>query len=376
VRILLHYCVNFTKQVLKNITLRWHDENDKQTLLCSNPIFRNLKMIIDQVRDVLKIEAQGILDLVDRVGKEIEDAAQMILKSKGRVIITGMGKSGLVGRKIVATLSSTGTPSFFLHPAEAIHGDLGMVTSDDIILAISNSGRTTEINYLIPMFKQMGTRIISFTGDTQSPMAEAGDVVIDVGVEREACPMGLAPTASTTATLAMGDALAVALIHLRRFNKKDFKRFHPGGNLGERLAVKVKEVMLTGDHVPIVQIGSEVSQAIMEINAKGIGATVVVDKDNRLEGILTDGDLRRTLMKYKTIHSFRVEEIMSPSPKTIDEDMTAAEALGIMELNGITHLVVLDRGKSVKGIVHLHDLLGREDFKFNGSTASTQRPYR
>jgi arabinose-5-phosphate isomerase len=327
-------------------------------------------MIIDQVKDVLKIEAQGILDLVDRVGKEIEDAVQMILTSKGRVIVTGMGKSGLVGRKIVATLSSTGTPSFFLHPAEAIHGDLGMVTSDDIVLTISNSGRTTEIQYLIPLLKQMGTRIICFTGDTQSPMAEASDVAIDVGVEREACPMGLAPTTSTTATLAMGDALAVALMHLRRFDKKDFKRFHPGGNLGQRLAVKVREVMLTGDHIPLVVIGAEVSQAIQEIDAKGIGATVIVDKANGLKGILTDGDLRRALMKHQEIHPFKVEEIMSPSPKTIDEDMTAAEALGIMELNGITHLVVLDRGQCVKGIVHLHDLLGREDFRINGGSAS------
>lgn len=333
-------------------------------------------MIIDQVKDVLKIEAQGILDLVDRIGPEIEEAAQMILKAKGRVIITGMGKSGLVGRKISSTLSSTGTPSFFLHPAEAIHGDLGMVTADDIILTISNMGRTAEINTLIPLFKRMGTKIISFTGDIHSPMARESDVIIDVGVEREACPMGLAPTASTTATLAMGDALAVVLIHLRRFSKKDFKRFHPGGSLGERLSIKVKEVMLTDAHIPMVILGANIGQAIREIDSKGIGATIIVDKDKKLKGIITDGDLRRALAKQKDIHLFEVEEIMSPAPKTIDEDITAAEALGIMELNAITHLIILDKEKRVKGIVHLHDLLGREDFKYNGGLTLTQRANR
>lgn len=332
-------------------------------------------MIIDQVKDALKIEAQGILDLMERIGTEIEEAAQMILNAKGRVIITGMGKSGLVGRKISATLTSTGTPSFFLHPAEAIHGDLGMVTKDDIILTISNMGRTPEINNLMPLFKQMGTKIISFTGDIQSPMALESDVVIDVGVEREACPMGLAPTASTTATLAMGDALAVVLIHLRRFDKKDFKRFHPGGSLGERLSIKVREVMLTSNHIPRVLLGSDVSKAIKEIDSKGIGVTIVVDSYNRLEGIITDGDLRRALIMRQEIHSLKVEEIMSSSPKTIDEEITAAEALGIMELNGITHLVILDRKRVVKGIIHLHDLLGREDFRINGGLISTQRAH-
>jgi arabinose-5-phosphate isomerase len=337
-------------------------------------VFR--KMIIDQVKDVLKIEAQGILDLVERIGSEIEEAAQMILKAKGRVIITGMGKSGLVGRKIAATLSSTGTPSFFLHPAEAIHGDLGMVTKDDIILAISNMGRTAEINNLIPLLKEMGTKVISFTGDLHSPMALESDVVIDVGVEREACPMGLAPTASTTATLAMGDALAVVLIHLRRFDQKDFRRFHPGGSLGERLSVKIKEVMLTGNHIPKVVLGSDVSQAIREIDSKRIGATLIIDGNNRLQGILTDGDLRRALVRQLDIHSLKVEEIMSPTPKTVDEEITAAEALGIMELNGITHLVILNREKVVAGIVHLHDLLGREDFRINGGLTSTQGTHR
>jgi arabinose-5-phosphate isomerase len=297
----------------------------------------------------------------------------MILKAKGRVILTGIGKSGLVGRKISATLSSTGTPSLFMHPAEAIHGDLGMVTRDDILLSISNSGHTPEINKLLPIIKEMGAGIISFTGDPASPMAQISDVIIDVGVEREACPMGLVPTTSTTAALAMGDALAVVLINLRRFSHKDFKRFHPGGSLGERLATKVTEVMFTDDHMPVVILGTRVEDAIMEIDSKGIGATVVVDGDKKIAGILTDGDLRRALLKEKDIRHLKVEDIMTASPKNIEEDLTAAEALGIMELYGITHLLVLDREKRLKGLVHLHDLLGREEFRLNGITTSPTR---
>jgi arabinose-5-phosphate isomerase len=335
-------------------------------------------MVIEQAKEVLKIEAQGITDLIERIGPEFEKAVQMILEAKGRVILTGMGKSGLVGRKISATLNSTGTPSLFLHPAEAIHGDLGMVTKDDIILAISTSGQTTEINNIVPIIKNMGAKIIAFTGQLDSPMALESDVVIDVGVEREACPMGLAPTASTTAALAMGDALAVALINSRSFDKKDFKRFHPGGSLGERLAVKVKEVMLTDDHLPISVLGSRVEQALKEIDSKGIGATVVVDSDNRLAGMITDGDLRRALAREGNIQQEKVEKVMSASPKTIDEDQSSAEALGVMELYGITHLIILDREKRVKGLVHLHDLLGREEFKLNGgfprSTRTNNRP--
>ena len=330
-------------------------------------------MILEQAKDVLKIEAQGILDLIERVGPEFEEAVKTILKAKGRVILTGMGKSGLVGRKISATLSSTGTPSLFMHPAEAIHGDLGMVTKDDVILSISNSGNTPEINRLLPIIKKMGARIISFIGDTESPMAQISDVTIDVGVEREACPFGLAPTTSTTAALAMGDALAVALINLRRFSQKDYKRFHPGGSLGERLATKVADVMFTGDNMPAVRMGSMVEDAIIEMDSKGIGATIVVDANQKVAGILTDGDLRRALIKQKDIHHLKVEEIMTISPKSIEEDLTAAEALGIMELYEITHLIIIDRGKRLKGVVHLHDLLGREEFKINGSFTSSKR---
>jgi len=322
--------------------------------------------VLDQAKEVLKIEAHGILGLVERVGPEFVRAVNMILKAKGRVILTGMGKSGLIARKIAATLNSTGTPSLFLHPAEAIHGDLGMVTPDDIILAISNSGETPEINSILPILKTMGAAIISFTGAPDSPMAEHSDVVIDVGVEREACPLGLAPTASTTAALAMGDALAVVLIKMRKFGKEDFKRFHPGGSLGERLAVKVREIMLTGQSVPVVKAGTSLSDALKEMDEKRIGATLVEDRDGRLLGIITDGDLRRALLKKRDIHGLVVDEIMTPSPKTIDQDQSAAEALALMELYGITHLAIVDNSRRIIGIAHLHDILGREEFRLNG----------
>jgi arabinose-5-phosphate isomerase len=323
-------------------------------------------MDIEQAKEVLKIEAQGILSLVDRIGPEFEKAVELIFEARGRVILTGMGKSGLIARKIAATFSSTGTPSLFLHPAEAIHGDLGMVTRDDIALAISNSGQTSEINKILPVLKEMGAKIIAFTGRADSPLADLADVVIDVGVEREACPMGMTPTASTTAALAMGDALAVALINRRRFNQEDFRKFHPGGSLGERLAVQVRQVMLTDDNIPMVSTDARVGNAVEEINSKHVGATLVVDPDRKLLGIVTDGDLRRALLKHKDIHSMNATDIMSPSPKVIDENQTAAQALGLMEHNGITHLVVVDRHHRVKGLVHLHDLLGREEFRVNG----------
>jgi len=333
-------------------------------------------MIVEEARNVLQIEAQGILSLMERVGPNFEKAIDMIMEAKGRVILTGMGKSGLVARKISATLSSTGTPSFFLHPAEASHGDLGMVTSNDIVLAISNGGHTPEVNSILPLLKEMGASIISFTGGLNSPMAKASDVVIDVGVEKEACPMGLAPTASTTATLAMGDALAVVLINRRRFGRDDFKKFHPGGSLGERLASKVRDFMLTDDRVPVVSLESRIRDAIKVINDKRIGATLVVDHDKKLVGMISDGDLRRALLKKENIHDMTVKEIMTPSPKTVEEDVTTAEALGLMELYGITHLVIVDKLNRVKGVLHLHDVLGREEFSVNGAFVSTRGNHR
>jgi len=331
-------------------------------------------MILEQVKEVLKIEAQAILDLVDRVGSEFEDAVRLILESKGRVILTGMGKSGLVARKISATLNSTGTPSLFLHPGEAIHGDLGMVTRNDIVVAISNSGHTAEINTLLPILRGMDVRIISLTGGLDSPMAENSDVVIDVGVEREACPMGLAPTASTTAALAMGDALAVVLIHSRRFSQQDFQRFHPGGSLGERLCTKVREVMLTDDDIPLIPLGSPLREAIAIMDAKCLGATLVVDEEHHLAGVITDGDLRRALSQSLDLDALTVEDLMSTTPKTVQKDQTAAEALGLMEMFGITLLAILDNHNRVQGVIHLHDLLGREEFRINGGYRIPQRP--
>lgn len=329
--------------------------------------------VIDYAKEVLRIEAESILALIKRIGPEFERAVDIILNSTGRVILTGIGKSGLIARKISATLNSTGTPSIFLHPAEAIHGDLGMVTRDDIVIAISNGGRTVEINRLLPILKSIGVKIVAFTGDSSSPMAKMSDIVVDVGVEREACPMGLAPTASTTAALAMGDALSVALIHCRRFTKEDFKKFHPGGSLGERLASKVKDIMLTGGRIPMVSINTTVKEALKEINKKGVGATIVVNEDNRLAGIICDGDIRRAIIKYGDIQGMRVEDIMTTSPKIVDEDQTAGEALSLMEFYGITHLVIIDEIRKVKGIIHLHDILGREEFKINVGIFTTER---
>lgn len=338
--------------------------------------FEMTPMVIEQVKEVLKIEAEALLGLVDRVGPEFERAVRMILKSKGRVILTGMGKSGLVARKISATLNSTGTPSLFLHPAEAIHGDLGMVTRNDVVLVLSYSGNTPEINTILPIIQQIGAKIITFTGAMDSSLAKASHVAIDVGVEREACPMGLAPTASTTAALAMGDALAVVLIHSRRFKSKDFKRFHPGGSLGERLATKVKEVMFTEDRIPTVFLGSKVGRAIREIDVKDIGAVVVVDREGRLAGIVTDGDLRRALLNHKSIHNLKVEQVMTASPRTVEQEQSAAEALGIMELYEITHLCITGRDRKLKGLVHLHDLLGRKEFRLNGGCIRSKGSHR
>lgn len=337
---------------------------------------RAIHSLREHAAEVLRIEAEGILGLIDRLGPEFDKAVETILESKGRVILTGMGKSGLVARKVSATLNSTGTPSLFLHPAEAIHGDLGMVTENDIVLAISNSGETAEINMILPILRKMGAKIISLTGRPKSPMGAASDVVIDVGVEREACPLGLAPTASTTAALAMGDALAVALISRRSFKQEDFRRFHPGGTLGERLGIKVKEIMLTGARIPSVPLEATARRAIEEIHAKKIGATLVVNKDRGLAGIVTDGDLRRALVKQRDVHGLPITDIMSSSPKTLDQDQTAAEAMAIMELYGITHLVVLDRYRKVKGIVHLHDLLGREEFRAHAGNRRTPGSHR
>jgi len=322
-------------------------------------------MVLDEAQEVLEIEAQGILNLIPKLGADFEKAVEAILNLRGRVIITGIGKSGLVARKIVATLNSTGTPSLFLHPVEAMHGDLGMVTSKDIVLALSNSGETGELTIILPSLKRIGAKLIAFTGNPESRLARASDLVIDVGVEKEACPLGLVPTASTTAALALGDALAVALINRRQFNHQDFQRFHPGGLLGERLTVKVSEVMLTGDQVPAVFPHQTISEALLEIDRKDLGTTLIVSEpDHRLLGIFTDGDLRRLIQREKAIQGLPIHQVMTTDPKSIRPEVLASEALEIMEQFLITVLPIVDELNKVLGILHLHDLLGRGDFKF------------
>jgi arabinose-5-phosphate isomerase len=328
---------------------------------------RKASRLLQQAREVLQIEAQGVLDLIERIGPEFEQAVEMILYSKGRVVFTGIGKSGIVGRKIMATLNSTGTPSLFLHPVEAVHGDLGMVTADDIVIAISNSGYTKELVTILPILKNIGVKLIAFCGDPESPLVKDSHVFINVGVEREACPLGLAPTTSTTAALAMGDALAVVLINRKQFNSKDFKRFHPGGSLGDRLSIKIKEVMLTEDRIPFVTIDQTVRETIFEIDNKKLGASLVVDDDMVLLGIVTDGDIRRALLQWKDIMGLNVIKIMTKSPKMIEEEKKVSEAITLMEHNAITVLPIVDKTKRVKGIVHLHGLLGGKELRFNGS---------
>lgn len=317
-------------------------------------------MIIEQAQKVLAVEAQAIERLIPRIDEHFIKAIELLLDCKGRVIVTGMGKSGLVGKKIAATLASTGTPSFFLHPAEGIHGDLGMVTADDVVISLSNSGETTEVVSILPIIKRIGASIIAMCGNSKSTMALNADVFIDVSVDEEACPLGLAPTASTTATLAMGDAIAVVLLSKRKFTPEDFALFHPGGSLGRKLLLTVENVMHSGEDNPIVSAETNVKEALFVMTSKGLGATAVVDQSGCLLGILTDGDIRRGL---ETGHQFLEESvvnIMTKTPKTITADKLAAAALSIMEKNKprpITVLPVVDKNNFVIGIVHLTDLL-------------------
>jgi len=317
-------------------------------------------MIIEQARQVLAIEAAAIEELIPRINGQFTAAVTMILACKGRVIVTGMGKSGLVGKKIAATLASTGTPSFFLHPAEGIHGDLGMVTADDIVLALSNSGETGEIISIIPAIKRIGAPIIALCGREQSTLAQTAEVFLDVSVCQEACPLGLAPTASTTATLAMGDALAVALLSERKFTPEDFALFHPGGSLGRKLLLTVENIMHSGEDNPIVPLDKTVKEALFIMTAKGLGVTSVVDADQRLVGIVTDGDIRRGLEQGHDFLDKPVTDLMTKTPKTITSDKLAAQALSIMEKNKprpITVLPVVDAEQRAIGIIHLTDLL-------------------
>ena len=314
--------------------------------------------ILDIAKKVLKTEAEAVLALAGRLDSNFEKAVDIIVGSKGRVVVSGMGKSGLVGKKIAATLASTGTPAFFLHPAEAIHGDLGMVTSEDVIIAISNSGETDELVGLIPFLKRFNVGLISMTGNPRSTLSRVADVNLDISVKEEACPLGIVPTASTAATMAMGDAIAVALLMKRGYKEEDFAFFHPGGSLGKKLFIKVKDLMHSGDSLPVVSQEMSMTKAVMEISSKRLGVTVVADSERRILGVVTDGDLRRGIEKWgKTVFDMKAGEVMTLNPRTISEDELAAKALSIMEEHSITALVVPDDEGKAKGIIHLHDIL-------------------
>ena len=313
---------------------------------------------LDIAKKVLKIEAEAVYALIEKLNSNFEKAVEIIYKSKGRVVVTGMGKSGLVGKKIAATMASTGTPAFFLHPAEASHGDLGMVTSDDVIIAISNSGETEEVLGLIPFLKRSNVHIISVAGNPDSTLSRVADVTLDVSVKEEACPFGVVPTASTTAAIAMGDALAVALLLKRGFKEEDFAFFHPRGSIGKKLFIKVKDLMHIGDSLPVVPLDTPMSKALIEMSSKRLGLTVVLDNKGRIAGIVTDGDVRRGLEKWGgRLFELTAGEVMTRNPKTISEEELAAKALSIMENLSITALVVPDTDGKPIGIIHLHDIL-------------------
>lgn len=309
-------------------------------------------------REVFRIEADAIRALGKNIGKSaFVKAVTLLYACKGHVVVTGVGKSGHVGRKIAATLASTGTPAFYLHAAEAVHGDLGMIGGADIILALSYSGETDELRALLPALRRMGNLMVAVTGNPRSSLARSSDAVLDIHVRQEACPMDLAPTASTTVTLAMGDALAVALLKLRKFTRRDFAKFHPHGTLGRKLLTRVSDVMHTGKAVPVVKSSATMSEVIVEISGKRLGLTTVLDGRGRIAGVITDGDLRRGLQTHEDFMRARAGEVCSRNPKTISKDSLATRALAVMEANAITSLIVADSRGRIHGCIHIHDLL-------------------
>ncbi|SFR51851.1 arabinose-5-phosphate isomerase [Marinobacter daqiaonensis] len=305
----------------------------------------------------IEIQRQAVGALLDRIDDQFVTACEVIMACKGRVVVTGMGKSGHIGNKIAATLASTGTPAFFVHPGEASHGDLGMITSQDVVLAISNSGSTSEVLTILPLLKRMGAPLISMTGKPDSTLAREAVANLDVSVAQEACPLGLAPTSSTTATLVMGDALAVALLDARGFSAEDFAFSHPGGALGRRLLLRVTDIMHTGDRIPRVHENTPLSGALLEISLKGLGMTTIVDDDGQMVGIFTDGDLRRTLDRSIDVHNTLIRDVMTRNGRTIHDDQLAAEALHIMEELKINALPVMNRAEQLVGAINMHDLL-------------------
>jgi len=309
------------------------------------------------VRRTIALERDAVSDLLERVDDSFSRACDILLHTRGRVVVTGMGKSGHIGTKIAATLASTGTPAFFVHPGEASHGDLGMITDQDSVIALSNSGSTTEVVTLLPLLKRLSIPLITMTGKPDSVLARAADVNLHTGVQQEACPMDLAPTSSTTVALVAGDALAIALLEARGFTAEDYAFSHPGGALGRKLLLKVDDIMHGGDGLPGVGLGTTVDTALMEISTKGLGMTTVLDDNGRLAGVFTDGDLRRALDRQIDIHRTPIADVMSRDPVTIDKEILAAEALHIMEEHAITGLVAVDGERRPTGVVKLQDIL-------------------
>jgi len=315
--------------------------------------------IVKEAKRVLRVEAQSLLDLAERIDENFSQAVELLYQCKGKVVLMGMGKSGLVGRKIASTFASTGTPAFFLHPAEGVNGDFGMLAKEDVIIAISNSGETRELLEVLPLIKRYGNRLITLIGNTNSTLAKAGDVNLDIRVKEEACPLGLAPTASTTATLAMGDALAITLMGKKDFKKEDFAILHPGGSLGKRLLLKVEDLMHVGKASPIISEKTLMKDAIFEITSKRLGVTGVCNAEGHLVGVITDGDLRRALEKFSDLFNREASEVMTRNPKWIEKDALAAKAVQRMEEYSITSLFVFNKAGDIVpvGIIHLHDLL-------------------
>ncbi|TXH04457.1 MAG: KpsF/GutQ family sugar-phosphate isomerase [Nevskiaceae bacterium] len=308
-------------------------------------------------RKVLEIERDALSALLPRINADFARACELMLACKGRIVVTGMGKSGHVGSKIAATLASTGTPAFFVHPGEASHGDLGMITKQDVVLAMSNSGETAEVLTILPLIKRMGAPLIAMTGKPSSTLAKTADVHLDVSVAQEACPLNLAPTASTTATLAMGDALAVALLEARGFTPEDFAMSHPGGSLGRKLLLKIADLMHTGERLPTVAPTATLSEALLEMTRKGLGMTAIVDEAGAVLGVYTDGDLRRTLEQGVDVRSAKIVDVMTKGGKSVQADHLAAEAVQLMEKHKITALLVLDNAGKLVGAIHMQDLL-------------------
>ncbi|MFH0926393.1 MAG: KpsF/GutQ family sugar-phosphate isomerase [bacterium] len=315
-----------------------------------------ISMILEHGRKVLKKEAEAIANLAERLDEEFVKAIELIYECKGKVVVTGMGKSGIICKKIAATLSSTGTPALFMHPAEAVHGDLGILSRDDIIIAISNSGETEEIVRLLPIIERFGVRLISITGNRNSLLAKHSQVLLEAEIEGEACPMGLVPTVSTTVALALGDAIAISLLQKRGFKEDDFAAFHPAGKLGQKL-IQVKDLMHKGKRIPLVTEDTAMKDVILEMTTKELGTTSVVNKDNILVGIVTDGDLRRILEKKEKPLDLVAKEFMTHNPRVIDKNELAAKALQLMEGSKITTLMVVDHRGEPEGIIHIHDLL-------------------